>query len=146
MKALSIVIARSGGGGTIPPTITTTSLLDGTAWVPYHKALTATGALPITWSLSDGRLPAGLSLNGITGEISGTPTKAGVFAFTVRATNSAGNATRDLIIVIASGGSGGSGKSGDDEGGGGCNAANVAGAVAMLLLGISFMKRWRRCS
>jgi uncharacterized protein (TIGR03382 family) len=144
-KTLSISIVAPGGGGGTPPSVTTISLLGGTVWKHYSKALTAAGTAPITWSVSNGNLPAGLSLDPSTGEISGTPTVTGVFTFTVRATNSAGNATRDLILVIAGsgGGSGGGGGSGSDSGGGGCNAAGVAGMAAALLLGVSATQRRR---
>ena len=81
------------------PSITTTTLPDGKVGAAYSQALAATGTTPITWALESGSsLPAGLSLSGDT--ISGTPTTAGTFTFTVKATNSAGNATKDLTIVI----------------------------------------------
>lgn len=42
----------------------------------YVESLTATGGvLPYTWAVSAGALPAGLSLNPATGEISGIPTQ-----------------------------------------------------------------------
>jgi large repetitive protein len=41
-----------------------------------------------TWSISGGALPSGLSVNATTSEISGTPTKAGIDAFTARLTDS----------------------------------------------------------
>ena len=45
-------------------------------------------------------LPAGLSLNEDTGEISGTPTADGTAKFTVKAENSAGSDTKELSITI----------------------------------------------
>ena len=81
-----------------PPVITTTTLQGGKVGEAYSQTLAATGTAPITWSIDSGSLPAGLSLSGDT--ISGTPTTAGTFTFTVKATNSAGNATKDLTIVI----------------------------------------------
>jgi hypothetical protein len=66
----------------------------------YNQRLAATGTTPITWSITNGTLPTGLSLNATTGAITGTATAAGTFNFTVRATNSAGNTTRALSIVI----------------------------------------------
>ena len=42
--------------------------------------------------MTAGALPAGLALNGGTGAITGTPTAAGPFTFTVTATDSAANA------------------------------------------------------
>ena len=82
-----------------PPTITTGTLPDGKVGEAYSQTLTATGTAPITWSI-DGGLPAGLSLNADTGEISGTPTADGTAKFTVKATNSAGSNTKELSITI----------------------------------------------
>ena len=82
------------------PTITTDTLPDGKVGEAYSQTLTATGTAPITWSI-DGGLPAGLSLNEDTGEISGTPTADGTAKFTVKATNSAGSNTKELSIMIA---------------------------------------------
>lgn len=81
------------------PSITTTSLSDGKVGEAYSQALAATGTTPITWALGSGSsLPAGLALS--DGTISGTPTTAGTFTFTVKATNSAGDDTKELTIVI----------------------------------------------
>ena len=82
------------------PTITTDTLPNGKVGEAYSHTLTATGTAPITWSI-DGGLPAGLSLNADTGEISGTPTADGTAKFTVKATNSAGSNTKELSITIA---------------------------------------------
>ena len=81
------------------PSITTSSLPNGKVGEAYSHTLTATGTAPITWSI-DGGLPAGLSLNADTGEISGTPTADGTAKFTVKATNSAGSDTKELSITI----------------------------------------------
>ena len=82
------------------PSITTSSLPDGKVGEAYSQTLTATGTKPITWSIENGDLPAGLSLNKDTGEINGTPTAAGTVKFTVKATNSAGSDTKELSITI----------------------------------------------
>jgi len=85
--------------------ITTASLPGGTVGVPYSQTLTATGgALPYTWSIIAGALPAGLTLNPATGVISGTPTTAGVFGFNpqVRDTANAGGSTWLSIPITAS--------------------------------------------
>ena len=81
------------------PNIITDTLPDGKVGEAYSQTLTATGTAPITWSI-DGGLPAGLSLNADTGEISGTPTAEGTATFTVKATNSAGSNTKELSITI----------------------------------------------
>jgi hypothetical protein len=49
----------------------------------------ASGTAPITYSVSGGLLPPGLTLSS-TGSLTGTPTVAGIYDFTVTATNSAG--------------------------------------------------------
>ena len=78
-------------------TITTATLPDGKVGEAYSQTLTADGTTPITWSVS-GALPDGLTLVGDT--IKGTPSKAGDFKFTVKATNSAGSDTKELSITI----------------------------------------------
>src|SRR6185436_13063791 len=69
-----------------PLTITTNSPLpNGIVNTPYSQTLTATGIRSPypSWSISAGALPAGLSINSLSGTISGTPTVAGPFNFTV---------------------------------------------------------------
>jgi len=70
-------------------TIVTTSLPSGTQNTAYSAMLAATGGItPYTWSITAGSLPAGLSLNGSTGAITGTPTGAGTANFTVQVADS----------------------------------------------------------
>ncbi|OFW03357.1 MAG: hypothetical protein A3G20_05600, partial [Acidobacteria bacterium RIFCSPLOWO2_12_FULL_59_11] len=82
--------------------VTTTALSDGTVSAAYSQTLSASGGkTPYAWSLATGTLPAGLSLAGATGEISGTPTAAGTSNFTVQVTDAnSAVATRALSIVI----------------------------------------------
>ncbi|MBI4833460.1 MAG: putative Ig domain-containing protein [Planctomycetes bacterium] len=69
--------------------ITTNSLPQGTQTVAYSATLQATGgAAPRTWSITSGSLQAGLSLNGSTGIISGTPTASGSPSITFQVTSS----------------------------------------------------------
>jgi len=85
------------------PTPTTPLVLTATA--PFHNgevgvvyapvALSATGGVqPYTWTISDGALPAGLTLAS-SGMVSGTPATAGTFAFTVQVSD-AGNSTATI--------------------------------------------------
>ena len=73
--------------------ISSASLSNGTIGVPYDQIMTtAGGTVPFTWSVSSGSLPAGLSLNATTGEITGTPSSSTTtppnFTFTVIVTDS----------------------------------------------------------
>ena len=90
------------GEGTvkIAPTITTESLPDGEAGTAYSQALAATGDPTITWNVPSGTLPAGLTLDTNTGTISGTPTTANTYNFTVTATNDSGNDSKQFSLTI----------------------------------------------
>ena len=71
-----------------PPTITTTSLPNGTVTQPYNRTIQRTGGTPpFTWSFT-GTIPPGLNFDSSTGGISGTPTTAGTFNFTAQVTDS----------------------------------------------------------
>ncbi len=82
--------------------ITTNSLPNGTVGTYYSAALSATGGIsPYTWSQISGSLPSGLTM-GATGEITGTPSAAGTYQFTLLATDAAlATATATLSITIA---------------------------------------------
>lgn len=83
-----------------PPTIITTNLADGRQDLPYSRTIVATGTAPITFAVTAGALPTGLSLNVNTGEISGTPTTVESQTFTVTATNGSGSDDQVLTIDI----------------------------------------------
>ena len=110
------------------PVITTASLSSGTVNRAYSQTLAATGDMPITWSLSSGSLPVGLSLDSATGAIAGTPTAIGTSNFTVTATNNIGSDSKDLSIVVVSS-SISPGPSGGGGGGGGGNAVSPTSAT-----------------
>ncbi|MCL2712552.1 MAG: putative Ig domain-containing protein, partial [Methanomassiliicoccaceae archaeon] len=81
--------------------ITTASLQDGIIGALYNRTLSAAGTGPVSWDKVSGDLPDGLSLNGTTGVISGTPTSLGTFNFTVKASNIMGSEdTKALSITI----------------------------------------------
>lgn len=69
--------------------ISTSALLTtGTEQSPYLKALTNANPTPgQVWSISNGSLPPGISLDADNGILSGTPTTAGLYTFTVRITD-----------------------------------------------------------
>jgi len=74
--------------------ITTTVLPGGVAGTPYTAAVVTTGGTPgLTFSYNT--LPPGLSLNGNTGVLSGTPTTAGTFSFTVSVKD---NASTPVVV------------------------------------------------
>ncbi|HPR89793.1 MAG TPA: Ig domain-containing protein, partial [bacterium] len=56
---------------------------------------------PLTYVISDGALPAGLIMDSDTGAISGTPTTAGNYSFTIKVTNADGEyVTQDITLQI----------------------------------------------
>lgn len=70
----------------------TSSVADGMINAPYSASFSATGGLaPYTWGVVGGSLPTGLSLNSVTGVVSGTPTVLGTSDVTVQATDVLGN-------------------------------------------------------
>ena len=89
--------------------VTTTSLPSGFVGTSYSQTLASTGGnSPISWAVTSGALPGGLSLNGSTGVISGTPTSPGTSSFQVTATDStpttpATSTSPTLSITISTG-------------------------------------------
>jgi len=77
----------------VAPTITTTALNALTTGAAFTQTIAATGTTPIAWSVKSGSgsLPAGLTLDSATGTISGTPTTAGAYSFTLTASNNGGS-------------------------------------------------------
>lgn len=108
--ALALALAGCGGGSdtapiittTAAPTIITSSLPDGTVGVAYSATLQVfAGAMPFTFSVSAGTLPAGLTLDTATGAISGTPTTAQTQMFTIQVRDSQNRThSRDYTVRI----------------------------------------------
>lgn len=92
----------------VPLVVTNTSLPSGTVSAAYSYQLTSTGGTgAITWSLTAGTLPKGLSLSS-GGLLSGTPTEtASAVSLTFKAadsaTNQAQSVTATLSLTISSG-------------------------------------------
>lgn len=98
--------------------------------IAYSQSVSATGA-GITYGVTSGALPTGLSLNSSSGLISGTPTVANTFNFTITATNTYNQPTarafsisitaviNTTTLLVAGGGSGGTGYYGGGGGAGG---------------------------
>jgi hypothetical protein len=79
--------------------ITTTALPNGAPGVGYRAFLSATGGTGgLTWSVSSGGLPNGLSLSS-GGTVSGTPTTPGTFSFTVRARSGDGQSDTQALSI-----------------------------------------------
>jgi hypothetical protein len=76
----------------------------GTRGQPYSVFLQATnGTTPFSWSVTTGPLPPGLAFTpstGVTFQLSGTPTTAGSFPFTVTVSDGS-NPTRTAVLSLS---------------------------------------------
>ncbi|HLL54699.1 MAG TPA: putative Ig domain-containing protein, partial [Myxococcaceae bacterium] len=88
-----------------PPAITTSALPNGDVAVAYNApALAATGGKsPLTWSISSGSLPTGLSLSASSGSITGTPSAGGAFTFTATVTDANGRSDNRALSISITG-------------------------------------------
>ncbi len=84
---------------TFPPSWSDNSLAGFVATVAYSDGVSATNSP--TYSVSAGSLPAGISLNTSTGAVTGTPTTAGAYSFTLRAANGDGAVTQAFSGTVA---------------------------------------------
>lgn len=83
--------------------ILNTSFPNGIAGTVYPTQTLSTGGgqPPYRWTVSAGALPPGLTLDGVFGRISGTPTANGAYPFTLTVTDNTGTtATAMLSITI----------------------------------------------
>jgi hypothetical protein len=92
------------GGSAAPPQppplmITTSSAPTAAVGVPYSFGLSADGGGAQGWSVTAGTFPPGLSLKP-SGAITGTPTAAGDFTFTVQVKDGARASSKQLTITV----------------------------------------------
>ncbi|HEU5222253.1 MAG TPA: Ig domain-containing protein [Candidatus Lumbricidophila sp.] len=84
---------------------TAKSLPAATAGAAYATTISATGGSgSYTWWISEGALPAGLSLTGATAtsiNVTGTPTTPGIYTFKLRANDGSQLAYRAFTIVVS---------------------------------------------
>jgi uncharacterized repeat protein (TIGR02543 family) len=74
--------------------------LSGTAGSAFVLSTVAAGGVePFNYTVSSGSLPSGVSLDPATGQLSGTPTTAGTYTFTVAATDS-NTATKSVSVTL----------------------------------------------
>jgi hypothetical protein len=78
--------------------------------VAYSETINAQGGTsPYTFAVTSGALPTGTTLNPSSGVISGTPTAASTFSFTITVTDSLGfTGSQAFQIIIAAPSGGGS--------------------------------------
>jgi hypothetical protein len=89
----------------VPPLLITTGALSGgSLGSPFLQQLSATGGVPpYTWTIVNGSLPPGLTLDPYSGLITGTASVAGAFSFTVQVTDSKSTSSQKQtsITIIA---------------------------------------------
>lgn len=80
-------------------TLSPSTLPPGTVGTPYNATITASGGVPpYAYALSQSDPNAGLSINPVTGQITGTPLAIGSYSVTVSAVDS--NSTPDTGITV----------------------------------------------
>ncbi len=154
--------------------IVTSSLPDAVEGQSYDVSLEAAGGTsPYSWQVASGDLPGGLSLDGTSGRITGTPTVQGTFTFSVQVNDSgepAQGADREFTLLVhpagtlldagvdaapdtdavshgdaTTGGDAGSEGNGD-SGGCGCSAdtSEIPGSWIFLIMGLGWLLTRRK--
>ena len=97
----AIAILDDEDWGDTAPAITSSQLPEGYIDEAYDFEFKAKSTTPLEWELVSGDLPEGLEFNASTAKLTGTPTEAGEFEFTISATNSIGVDTKILTLTIS---------------------------------------------
>jgi len=86
--------------GSYEPYYWTSVLANGSTSAPYSETVSATGGTsPYTFALAAGTMPPSLLLNSSTGVISGTPSVAGTYTFSITATDSASHTGTQIFTI-----------------------------------------------
>lgn len=85
--------------------ITTTTLPDGVVGTPFSAAIdTTSGCTPFKWALVSGKLPSGIAETASSAttvlDLSGTPTVAGTYSFTVSVEGCGGHVSEKSYTVV----------------------------------------------
>jgi hypothetical protein len=97
-KTFTGTVGAAGGTVTIPPTWTDATIGSATVGRSFVDGIAVAGAT--TYVIASGVLPPGLTLDRLTGAISGTPTAAGSYTFMVVATGPEGSASRAFTLLV----------------------------------------------
>ena len=104
-KSIYEQIAVEAGSTPGALSITTGSLPAGIVDEVYSATLASSGGTePYSWSIADGALSTGLTLDSAAGIISGTPTTDGTFVFTAQVSDAATpaqTASKSLSLIVA---------------------------------------------
>jgi hypothetical protein len=104
-----VIRAVDTGGNTVDrtfrifslnPVWVTTSLPDYSPGLSYSATLSAQDSSSITYSITSGALPSGITLNSSSGVLSGTSSETTDKTITFRATDVSGNFTDNVLIIL----------------------------------------------
>src|SRR5262249_45073115 len=128
------------------PVITSAPPMNATEGTPYAFNYTATGSMPMSYHVTAGAMPFGMTLSA-EGLISGLPTTAGTFTGAVTGSNGLlPDATQDFRIVVESTGDNVAGNNGGGGGGALDGITLIALLVLPLLRAVGPRASGRRCS
>lgn len=83
--------------------IETSTLAQASVNTPYSQGVIASGGTPpYQWTIVSGSLPNGISLQPVSGALTGTATKTGQFTFTAKATDAVSNSAQQQFTIAVS--------------------------------------------